>query len=635
MFTTNTPDSAIAEIPVETDAPLNGWQNLRACWFDLVGFIEAHWIKVAALAVACVAMLSVIGLQNVPYWDDTWRRLDGSTGWAAIDGRIGSELLARLLNSGTPIVDLGLASFILTALFLAAAVTVVLWVVNAYRISGTRTGWLTFVLGLVFALNPWALDAWAFRFDGPLISFGFLLAIASVLLYPLRGPMLLAGYGVVTFVVANFFQPAIGFIAIMYLTRLLLDWLSNRVARNCLKPLALAAAGFLIGAGAYFVQISLTASVRGDVGIADGNLIGTFTTNLRAFLGTFRRENSGVWQFFLLLILLFAIFGLWRYSRQRLVPTLVVIGTYLVITVLAAGGVLLLFNTTHISRDTRFRFPLAMLFALLAIIASVSLPRLKYARLAMQLGLVAFAYLWLSNVFVFANVLAEQRDAQQLQTQIIFRQVNRLARAGDIIVYDPIVFTNSIYAGRVAERFPIYRNPYYVGSLPQNLTFDQFRLAETLGLSSVITSPDRDIWTIREQPVVCELPETALSPVLSGPRWDIWRASDNTICVTFTRIAALDFGIAGAATIRVPLAEFPIDSLVRPTLGELAPTDLTMAIWPAATPDEVQWSTAIDFLDGNAIFTALPPADGWPAGRLVAHFFVAGQYVFQQVWSLD
>jgi len=610
-------------------------------WVDFMGFCRTQLPKVLFLFGAYVFLLAVIGFQNVPYMDDSTRRLLGITNWGTADGRWGSELVARLINAGTPLVDMGLTTFVLTGLILAAASTMLIW-----ALIGDQANWLTWILAVLFGLNPWTLSAFAYRFDGPLIALSVLAAVSSVFCWRLTPRWQIFWFAVVTLVTANFYQQLIGLILILQLTRVLLDWLQQATRIGAaLKQLLPGIAGLVIGMVGYMAQTQLVGTYRSEW-FDIRNPFGSFARNLYGFLRVFLLENALSWLVVTVLVLMVFSYYVFRITRRQALPVLAVMVGYGIIIVLASGGVLLFATSNYIADETRFRFPLAMSIALLAIAASPSVSRLGLndgvggnanpagLRWASRLILVAFAYLWLLPTFIFAGVLAEQRDSLRLQASLIFSDIFSTYRPGDIVVYDPNVFTDSLYARRVAQRFPIFASPYYVGHLNVPRMHVEERLIEMLGLGG----PRDVLWPTAEVPDTCDFRPADAAVIAAGPRWEVWRSQPEVVCVTFPAIANVVVNTPELQAIELDLPRVPAVT----ELSTAQIPQLEMALWSKANPADIQHLNPTELINGVATFMAVPPLAGWTPDQfaddqivLVAHFFYQDEFLFQQIWPVD
>jgi len=612
-------------------------ENFRDATGGFFAFLRANALKAILLSAAFVLILSVIGLQNAPFWDDSMRRLTGVTAWGPWDGRWGSEWFGRLLNAGRPVVDLGLVSFIISGLIMALASLFVVWI-----LVGPRANWLTFVLALAFGLNPWMLNALAFRFDGPFMALAVLFSVSALLFYRFRPLWFFVACVLISLVSANFFQSAIGLVLTLLMTRLLQDWLNRNESTNfILGRLGAGFGGVALGVMLYAIQARLVGTGRADW-FDIRHPFGAFANNLYHFIRVFIRDSAPSWLVFAGLVLAVAIFALLRQSRRGVIKPLLAIPVYLILSVLASGGILLFATAEHISVQARFRFPLAMGIAMLAIIASANTesvaspgvgarwPSLaKPMWLVSRLVLVGFAYLWLMVPFLFAQVLGEQHNSLRFQASMIFSDVFSLQQPGDIVIYEPNIFTNTRYAQLVGQRFPIFENSTYVGFL--NLHGDNVRdrLTEMLGFG------EYQLFATNDKPGICDLRQVDDSQVSSGPRWEAWRADPHTICVTFPALAQITKNTPEVQVIELPLSRFPFAGGMRPNLIDLDLSQVEVAIWSLNDPDDIQWAQPLQIVDGNAQFVVGAPMNGWQGERLVAHFFLNGQFLFQQIWQLE
>ena len=606
---------------------------------EFIDFLRSNIAKVVALIIAYVVMLSVIGFQNVPFIDDSHRRLTGNTDFGPWDGRWGSELVAIVLNQGRTVVDLGLTTFILTGIILAFASCLVV-----YALAGYRANWFTFAMALTLGLNPWYLNAAAFRFDGPLIALSVLFAAATILFARARKlPMFLA-YLLLAWVVTNFFQPMLGLALILLLTFLVLNWLRGVYpTREALVRLGVGLGAVAGGALLYLLQtlIIVPGRVGAQVITFDfSNLPGALRQNTVALARQFWHDNTPIWLGIYVLVTALFVVAVVQLSRRGLGLTLLAFGLYAVLVVLAAGNVLLLATTPHITTNARFMAPLAMVITLIAIVVSVTeypTPLRQVARLV----LVALAYVWLSLTFVFSMVLREQQDALRFQVAAITPALMSEFQPGDTLVYDPRVFANSLYFNRAAQRFPIFQNNFYSDVIFPGEGSIRFRIAELLGLNIGYTQRLEDpivrSGLATQGFIICNDGKDGAYPVITGPHWQIFRGDGQTVCLTLVEnIITSYWGEDGSLTLEFDLDTFPFGPGAGPEMATFKPADLEMAIWSVQNAGDIQWVTGLDLDNGVVRFWVPAPFEhGWTGSYVAAHFFLNGRFVYQYLWQIN
>jgi len=607
------------------------------CLADFTSQVRQHRTKIAALAVALVLMLSLIGMQNAPYWDDAARRLTGETRWGAWDGRLGSEIVAVVLNQGFSVVDLGITTFVLSGLILAAA-----WAVIVFTLAGTRANWLTYVLALAAALNPWYLNAAAFRFDGPFFALSVLFA-AGTSLFVRTGklPMLLAYTGL-TLVTANFFQPMLGLSLVLLATVLLLDWLRGFITlREVLVRLGIGVGGVALGALTYLAQTQIMSPGRADVLFAFDNPIRAILLNTRIMAFSFLTDSSPVWTVFHLLVLALFIVGVLLLSRREpsvsgrpslrgTWPTIVALLVYFLVVVLASGNLLLLIYQQNLIGTPRFSAVLAMSIGIFGIVAS-TFDYPKPLLIAGQIVLAIFSYLWLSLVFVFNQVLSEQNASLEFQAQTIAASMVPIYRTGDIIIYDSRVFANPLYLSKVQSRFPIFNVGTYHNTLDFAFSFVRDRFPELMGLSQAQVLPLELDGANR-----CELPRLESNAIIRGPRWEVFRIEPNVVCLLFPAdFITVESGADGIQIIEFEAARFPFNPGTRPNFVELPASAVRLAVWSKHNPDDLRWFTPDTWDAGTGRFVVPAPPGGWYRDELVGHFYLGENFIHQIIWSID
>jgi len=192
-------------------------------------YLKTHRAAFLLVFAIQLFLLTIIGIQNVPYIDDAGRQIDGYTQWGSWDGRWGSELIARLLNGFAPrVAELGITGFVLSAFFLTIAALIVV-----YLLVGEQANWLSFVAACVIGLNPWALNIISFRFDGPFAAISLLLAVGGLLWWQSRYPIAIGATAVAAFLLANFYQHTLGIGLALLVTLSLISYLRGGGVSRC------------------------------------------------------------------------------------------------------------------------------------------------------------------------------------------------------------------------------------------------------------------------------------------------------------------------------------------------------------------------------------------------------------------
>ncbi|MCL1801816.1 MAG: hypothetical protein FWG25_10725, partial [Promicromonosporaceae bacterium] len=69
-------------------------------------------------------------------------------------------------------------------------------------------------------------------------------------------------------------------------------------------------------------------------------------------------------------------------------------------------------------------------------------------------------------------------------------------------------------------------------------------------------------------------------------------------------------------------------------LATLALWDIQLAVWSVPFPADVQWLNPVSINEGVVEFLVLPPPDGWVGDVVAGHFFMDGEFLFQQIWRV-
>jgi len=593
-------------------APVNerGGGNLRDNWRYLGQFALKHRTQIICLAIAYGLILGFLGIQNVPFWDDAGRQLQGFSRWGSHDARWGSELFAFMLNSGFPVVDLGLLTFILSALILT--LTSVLMI---YLLVPQSANWVTFAVALAMGVNPWFLNGLAFRFDGPFFAFSLLLAVLPATGLTQSRKWVFTLYAICTWLTFNFYQTAVGVLIALALTVCLLRWLRGVMIAHTLTGVFL---GVAAGAVAYLIQVNLIGA-RQDIGFDFRSPIGALVRNLRTFLLAFLGDNPAWWLSLYLAVFLLVIFALMRQpnGRRPVAATLGIV-SYIGLAILASGGALLLAVNPIIGHMARFRFSLAVWIAIGAIIVSGAQFEDRVFRYLVGAILVLFSYAWVSFAFMFSQYLRNEDDALRFQAGVIFQDVLTIHRPGDQVIYDSLVFQDSQLSQQMVRRYPIFANPSYAERPTLDFHTVRWRLAGITGI------PENDLLEIGalQRPSVCDV-LTPTGPVLEGSRWNVWRSDERTICVTTPLVARLAASNGDSFTLAIPAGPNP----------QVALEHFTVEVWSVHNQDDLRVFTPFAVENGELLFAISPPPNGWTDEAIAAHFRFDDDFRYQLIWN--
>ena len=433
--------------------------GLRAPVVELFGFISANRFRIGALLGLHILLLLTIGVTNTPFWDDAGRQIwgQGLTNWST-DGRWGSHFAGLLLN-GTRyprLADLGLATFLISALVLTVVSIVVVRCLPPLRASDApqKAGFVAMVCALGVGLNPWSLGILAFRFDGPFGALAILFAVAPILWITSRGIATFGAAAACMWLVANFYQPASGIGVALVIVAIGVRYLVAEFSlAGALRQLGWYLLGSVAGAAAYAVQHRLMNGTdlppiggavqnSGAGGAAVGQrlgVLGTFGQNLAGYFSAYQTDSPNSWLmgFGLVLVAFAVIAGL--ASRRRYWQSISVIAVILIVAGVISGSFLLFTEQGWIFGPPRFRMGLAALVAGLAVFAASG--RLDIGRRWRPfalLALIPFIYVLVTFPLVFAHALYVQDQAFAAQTQRIFSNVEPQLRPGDQVAIDEV-----------------------------------------------------------------------------------------------------------------------------------------------------------------------------------------------------
>ncbi len=373
-------------------------------------FLKINQKKVLAIfAIYCIGMCS-IGIVNYPYIDDTLRRLNGSTGFATSYSRFFSEYAAYLVQGSRHLTDLGLATFILSALIMTAVSLVLLYIYQHHKEDKGTISWLSAIASVFIGLNPWFLSCISFRFDNPYMCLSVLVSVVPFLFFYQKEVIFFAVSALGIFLMCNSYQASSGIYLVVFLTMLFLELLNKSDLKSDLEELVkkcfIGAAAYIAGMLAFAVEMKFNPYLaqRGDIiNLAPlKEMPRAILRNLYGYFETYKEQCSRLW--ICIFVLIIAIFIL-----QMLQACIC---------------------------DKKIAFILICVYLLLA-------------------SVLSYGYYTLSFVFAYANVLESQKESFESYSAILAGDLNPYLTGDNKELYLSKMCGNSKIYGNALVNYPI------------------------------------------------------------------------------------------------------------------------------------------------------------------------------------
>ncbi|MDR0298929.1 MAG: glucosyltransferase domain-containing protein [Streptococcaceae bacterium] len=354
-----------------------------------------------------------IGLANYPYIDDTARRITGENNFGLHYSRWGSEIFSWIIQGSKHLSDRGLTSFLLTAVILTATSTIMLYV-----LLGERTNYISATASVIIGLNPWYLNAAAFRIDGPLISMSLLLSVLPFIFWRKKLYYLVCSI-ISIFLMYNFYQASSGIYWILVLTLALIEILRNEHFKRTVIQLIFSIFSFIIGTIFYLIQLKfLPATDNSNSKIVSGRFFEKILANINAYGQEIFQYSLKSWLILGALIVLFFIVVLIIQCRIRPILVIAYSLIYLVLSFIAGFGLYSFLNFPVAHEAARYSYGFGFWIAAIAILTSQKINN-RLLTIVKNTVILALTYYFIMFVFTFSNMLQVQKDSFTSQSILL------------------------------------------------------------------------------------------------------------------------------------------------------------------------------------------------------------------------
>lgn len=433
--------------------------RLKKCFFytldEFNQFILIHKTKVLILGFIYLLAFGSIGMTNVPYIDDIARQNNGATDFAWSYSRWGSELAAWLTQGGKQMVDLGVASFILSAMILLLSSWVVLF---SFNIRG-KVSWSSVLASSLIGLNPWFLQCLSFRFDNPFMSLSVLFALLPFVFWRSKKPIIFYLSTVIgIFLMCNTYQASSGIYIVMVIFLSLIAWLDGYELNKIFKKIVLSAFSFILAMGLYYIETKFNPDLASRVGTTQiaklKEMPHYFITHSNHYLKTMIEQSSKAWIVLFILLILLLISVLTIHSAQNLILSFIVSIIAIILAMILSYGILLIFVEPLYSWNPRYAYGFFTCIAIMACLLSSRVTIPWQIILSTGVTMLLFWYVF-SFTFVYSAALEDQDKAFEQQSILLAQDLKTVMNDQRNAVSFSKMFKDSILRTNAEKRYPL------------------------------------------------------------------------------------------------------------------------------------------------------------------------------------
>lgn len=406
----------------------------------------------------CLVTIS-IGLANHPFVDDASRQVSGISSFGADYARYGSDYAAYLLEGSRHLVDLGLTTFVVSAIILTAVSSILLFVLNDEK----PVKWSSVFAGVVIGINPWFMESISFRFDGPYICLSLLFSTLPYLFWKTKYFFPISVVSI--FMMYNTYQASSGLYILLLLTLLYKDYLTTKVTRKHLNKMLLGLSAFLSGTFLYFIEMKLNPQLTerfGNTEIAPlSELLPTIVKNYRLYFESIINQSAHIWLVLgclslFLFVLLFNIKGE-KVSRKLVWFSNIL---YLFLGFLISYGIYVAVVNPLATYRTRYMYGFAFFLGIILILLSSCLKN-KYIEYVKTITIFALSYYFISFGLSYAYLLSTQNDYFEIQSVALAKELSDKIPSKDITIHTNRLLRDSPVFMSALNNYPVLSNILY------------------------------------------------------------------------------------------------------------------------------------------------------------------------------
>ncbi|MDR2977094.1 MAG: glucosyltransferase domain-containing protein [Streptococcaceae bacterium] len=411
------------------------------------------FIKYLSFTFVCYAIpFAAIYFSNYPYLDDTTRCVMGYTGFGNDYSRWGSEILSRILQGSSHLVDTGLTNYLITALILAISSIILVFVIS-------KLSYLTLFVSLLIGLNPWSLGLFSFRFDSPFMALSILMSIVPFLFWR-RAPFVMVSFFSL-FLMYNTYQASSGIFLVIFLIKFYRELTQSSNLNKVATDLIIGGISYLLPTIAYFIQLIIVpvATAHSSNSTVSSNIFVQPMINLYLYLTAVKDNTATLWGIlFAVLLIVWIINEITGFGRN-IALNILYLFLFLCLTSICSFGIYLFLQ--QITPALRYIYGFPFFLSCLAIMLAGSQgEKFKALYFVNKVIPAVLSFFILQFCFVYAGVLTNQREALQLQSEKLSDSISNTGLSGSRIFFSDNLFFDSAQLKNAQRNYPVLKTGY-------------------------------------------------------------------------------------------------------------------------------------------------------------------------------
>ncbi|MDR2833784.1 MAG: glucosyltransferase domain-containing protein [Streptococcaceae bacterium] len=436
---------------------------------------------IITLLIIYLSTLVPVGFVNFPYIDDNLRRANGIPNFGAHYSRWVSEIASWVVQGSRRVTDLGLTTFILSAFILT--VTSVLFV---YVLVGKKATILSFILSSIIGLNPWFLNAVAFRFDTPYISLSLLFSVLPFLWWKKEKRNFVIFSTIGLFCMYNTYQASSGIYLVLALLMLLTDFLNGKEVKNVVLLGLYSLLSFFLGTVLYMGQLQILPATANETSqIMKDDYFSKIVTNLHTYFSTIYHHSARIWIFMSVVSILCFAFSMLYQVKIAKKLAFGYLSIYFILSAIASFGIYIFLENPIAPDAPRYNYGFAVWLISMFILASTQI-RLKPINILKNVVFGLFSYYLISFVFVFSSMLHIQKDIFEHQSIMLAQELTQIYEPGDQVFIQGFLRDSEVFKS-TTRNYPILSQ--IVPSNIHSTYFNQLWFSQATGMPQMNATP--------------------------------------------------------------------------------------------------------------------------------------------------
>lgn len=261
--------------------------------------------RIFSLIVKCwlVYTISILAIirADFRYIDDIGRTYTGSVSDWDVYSRYFAEILCKWLSAGNIVTDTSPLTQIITMLFMAIAVSIIIWAVSPEKLA---SNWLV-VAAVPFAISPYFMENISYKIECIIHGGSVLLSVFPVLFYKKKRLAYGAVIAVCITLMCVTYQAASGIFPVVVIMIAATQWNKGEELKEVWKFLSTSAVGYVVGVCIFkiFIMSPVSTHVSSDI-FSLKEIIPGFFNNLLTFYAVFYHDFKASWKIIILIIVI-------------------------------------------------------------------------------------------------------------------------------------------------------------------------------------------------------------------------------------------------------------------------------------------------------------------------------------------